>query len=232
MGERRIKLRNGKNRKRLEEYDFTTDGPFKKYSDTGAATTRVWVKFGQRPPSAYMPAADYCPSSSQRIVGLMQARNKRIAQFWNENKTKKAWALLRPLTGATQSTPPVEGLVDENGKAHFDVETKNKMMKSYIKELFQKQPADTDQGWCLQRDGFYTIDDLVEAARAHNASKAIGDDDFDSKGLPEEELRRFAEQWANMLNTGTVPDWLKEAKMLLLAKKNGSVCTMDEGRII
>ena len=120
MGEKRTKLRNRENRKRMAEYNFN-DGPFANFANLGPKTKRVYIRFGGKPPSSFMPTdPEYCPSSSARIIGIMKARTNRIKTLWEQNKKKNAWAMLRPLCGATATAPPIEGIIDHNGVPHFD----------------------------------------------------------------------------------------------------------------
>ena len=104
-----------------------------------------------------MPRLDVNISDS-KIADQLSAKKATITKLWNEGKTKLAWKYIRTIAGANNVSPPVDGLLDDDGVAHYDEPTQNKMTAAHIKRMFCKQPLLTQQGKIVHKPIFTQAD--------------------------------------------------------------------------
>ena len=76
----------------------------------------------------------------------------------------------------------------------------------------------------------FTYQDLEDASKSHDVKKAIGSDEFDTKEMKPQQITKYCCELAVILNTGDVLDYLKKAKVIMLSKKAGSVCHIEDTR--
>jgi hypothetical protein len=128
---------------------------------------------------------------------------------------------------------PIEGIIS-GGKTHYDVPSKNKIANEYLKTLFanKARPERWNFGKLVKPVNVFTTDDLLDAIKDHNSGKAIGPDLLDSSAWDDKKKTKFATEMAEILNSGIIPDYLKEAGSFLLSKKDGVVCPLEETRCI
>lgn len=73
---------------------------------------------------------------------------------------------------------------------------------------------------------------VLQAFAETNSGKALGPDLFDTSVLTPALKRKFAAEIALMMNECKIPDYLKVADSLLISKKAGNICALEDTRCI
>ena len=70
----------------------------------------------------------------------------------------------------------------------------------------------------------FTMDDIMKAIQATDFQKGLGPDRFNGMALQQSEdlLKKVAAELVLMLNFGSIPEYLKEARVVALSKVRGS----------
>jgi hypothetical protein len=110
---------------------------------------------------------------------------------------------------------------------------RSKIALDFLKALYQKQSKPVDFGIIVDPIQEFSVEEVEAAWMKHKSNKAIGPDYFDHRLIKTKmERKRFCTEIATMMNTRSIPDYLKIAKCMLLSKKSGIVCKPEESRCI
>ena len=106
------------------------------------------------------------------------------------------------------------------------------MVVTHLKKIFCQLEKDCSQGTIVANANSFTLEEVQTAWAANDASKAIGPDELDTKDMPQTAVDKYQREILHMLQTGIYPEYLSHAKVVLLSKKAGAVCHVEDTRCI
>ena len=74
-------------------------------------------------------------------------------------------------------------IIIKEGKTIFQQDEKDILIIAHLQKLFCKEEDSVNQG-VIKPAEIYTLKEIEEGWRAHNGSKAISNDAFDTKDMP------------------------------------------------
>ncbi|KEJ82964.1 hypothetical protein OXYTRIMIC_648 [Oxytricha trifallax] len=179
------------------------------------------------------------------LKGSGQSQNNQFSETksqWNEairdmeqclerNDVKGFFYMVKRLTKSKKQSEPIKGLTISRDRVKLGEETQEQIMKFFnqlykdLRDANQKISRLGDQAMmCEDRDEkFCIIEEVERSIRECNFNKAIGPDGFHGKMLTKSEKTRkvVSQKITKWINSGTIPQYLKEGRLILLSKNFG-----------